>query len=74
MSVLLKLTDYFLNNIDKGNLCGMELVDLKKAFGLVDHELILLKLGLYGCRENELAWFRSYLSERYQCVKYDSVL
>ena len=27
-SVLLKLTDYFLNNIDKGNLCSMVLVDI----------------------------------------------
>ena len=73
-STLLKLTDYFLNNIDKGNLCGMVLVDLRKAFGLVDHELILLKQDLYGCRENKLAWFRSNLGERYQCMKYDSVL
>ena len=73
-SVLLKLTDYFLNNIDNSNLCGMVLVHLRKAFDLVDHELILFKLDLYGCREKQLAWFRSYLGERYQCVKYDSEL
>ena len=73
-TVLLKMTDYFLSNIDRGNLCGMVLVDLRKAFDLVNHELLLLKLDLYGCHGNELAWFRSYLSERYQCVKYDSVL
>ena len=43
---------------------------VSRHFDLVDHELILLKLGLYGCHENELAWFRFYLGERYQYVKY----
>ena len=73
-TVLLKMTDYFLSNIDQGNLCGMVLVDMRKAFDLVNHELLLLKLDLYGCHGNELAWFRSYLSEHYQCVKYRMVL
>ena len=36
-ALLIKLTDYILYNIDNGNLCGMELVDLRKAFDLVDH-------------------------------------
>ena len=30
-TMLIKLTDYILNNIDNGNLCGMVLVDLRKA-------------------------------------------
>ena len=73
-SVLLKLTEYFLNNIDIGSLRGMVLVVLRTAFDLVDHELILFKLDLHGCRENEPAWFRSCLGECYQCEKYDTVL
>ena len=52
----------------------MVLVDLRKAFDLVDHELMLMKLDMYGCQGNELAWFKSYLSERFQSVKYDGVL
>ena len=27
-----------------------------------------------GCHRIELVWFRPYLSERYQCVNYDTVL
>ena len=73
-SVLFKLTYYFLNNIDIGSLRGMVLVDLRTAFDMVDHDLILFKLDLHGCRENEPAWFRFYLGECYQCEKYDTVL
>ena len=52
----------------------MVLVDLRKAFDLVDHKLMLIKLDMYGCQGKELAWFKSYLSERFQSVKYDGVL
>ena len=52
----------------------MVLIDLRKAFDLVNHDLILLKLNVYGCHGNELAWSTSSLNERYQCVKYNSVL
>ena len=55
-TVLHKLTDLFLSNIDQDNIGGMVLVDLRKAFDLVNHDLILLKLDLYGCHGNELAW------------------
>ena len=48
-TLLIKLTDYILN-IDNGNLWGMVLVDLRKAFDLVDHELRLIKLDMYGCQ------------------------
>ena len=49
-TLLIKVTDYILNNIDHGNLCGMVLVDLRKAFDLVDHKLMLIKLNMYGCQ------------------------
>jgi len=52
----------------------MLLVDIRKVFDLVNHDLILLNLDLYVCHGNELVWFRFYLSERYQCVTCDNVL
>ena len=42
--------------------------DLKKAFDVVDHEMLLQKLALYGVRGTSLRWFESYLSNRSQCV------
>ena len=42
--------------------------DLKKAFDCCDHNILLSKLDRYGIRNNELLWFKSYLSERKQFV------
>ena len=44
-------------------------IDLKKAFDTVNHEILLKKVYLYGIKDNEFCWFRSYLSHRKQCCK-----
>ena len=63
---LVELTDYVKDEVSKGNYVGMVLIDLQKAFDCVDHGLLLKKLGLIGV--GNLDWFRSYLSDRRQCV------
>ena len=63
---LVNLTDTLLTNIDQGLLNGLLLIDLKKAFELVDHTTLLSKLKLYGCSESSLKWFWSYLTNRSQ--------
>lgn len=73
-TVMIKLTDYFIQNIDKGELNGILLIDLRKAFDLVDHDILLHKIKLYGCHENSQLWFKSYLESRQQCVTYDGQL
>ena len=73
-TVLLKLTDYFLENMDKGELSGAVMIDLRKAFDLVSHDLLLKKLEIYGTEESSLCWFRSYLSQRQSIVSYDGHL
>ncbi len=59
-TVLIKLTDYIIENMDKGELTGLLLIDLRKAFDLVDHELMLHKINLYSCNTDSMAWFKSY--------------
>ena len=43
------LSDNILTNMDNKLLNGFLLVDLKKAFDLVDHDTLRNKLRIYGC-------------------------
>ena len=55
----------------KGNLTGLVLIDLCKAFNTVDHGILLAKLK--GIGVSSVSWFGSYLSQRSQCVEVDGV-
>ena len=44
-------------NIDRGEYTAALFIDLKKAFDTVDHEILLLKLDIYGLKGKELNWF-----------------
>jgi hypothetical protein len=46
--------------MDKGLFTGVLFLDLKKAFGTVDH-VIPYKLEKYGIQGNSLELFKSYL-------------
>ncbi len=47
-------------------------VDFKKAFDLVNHDLLVLKLFHYGFDNNSLALIRNYFQNRSQVTKIDS--
>ena len=67
-SALILMIDSWLKAINDGKFVGCLMVDFRKAFDLVDHNLLLQKLRLYKCDENSLQWFNSYLSNRTQMV------
>ena len=67
-TALVKLINNWLDHIDNGDLIGAMFFDLKKAFDIVDHLLLLKKLSLYKVSECSLNWFKSYLSNRTQCI------
>ena len=69
-SCLIGLTDYVRSEMGKGNLVGMVLIDLQKAFDTVDHSILIDKLSAIGVTS---PWFSSYLSNRRQCVEVNGV-
>ncbi len=48
--------------------CAGVFFNLKKAFDVCSHEILLMKLSRMGIRGTALDWFHSYLSERKQVV------
>ena len=65
---LLYLTDFIRKEVDKGNFCGMVLIDLQKAFDTVQYDILLIKLKALGFSGTSLQWVRSYLVGREQVV------
>ena len=68
-TALIKLIDSWLAEIDSNKYVGSIYLDLKKAFDLVDHDILIQKMKLYNFSENTLNFFQSYLSNRIQVVK-----
>ena len=66
-SILIKMTDE-LDAVDQGLFTGAIFLHLRKALDVVNHELLVAKLQMYGCSSSALLWFKSYLSDRRQCV------
>ena len=72
-TALTHMIDSWLNAIDSGQMIGVVLVDFKKAFDLVDHNILLTKLQCYGIKDETIAWFNSYLTDRRQQVKVNDI-
>ena len=62
------MTQEIKDTIDKGKLAIGVFVDFQKAFDTVNHQILLNKLNHYGVRGLANDWFKSYLTERRQCV------
>ena len=60
--------DQWLEHVDEGRMVGVMMIDLSAAFDMVDHNLLLGKLELFGLTESTLSWFGSYHSGRSRVV------
>ena len=59
--------------MNDGNINLAVLLDFKKAFDVVDHEILCQKLPIYGFNDSTVSFFKSYLSGRSQHVQIGSV-
>ena len=57
------LNDKILKGFDNGVYTGMILIDLPKAFDMINHKILLYKLLPIGFSKNAISWYKSYLAE-----------
>ena len=67
-SALTCLVDRLLSSINDSKLNGVVFLDLKKAFDLIDHQILLKKVKTYQLSDNAIHVFESYISQRKQKV------
>ena len=67
-SALTHMTDKWLSNMNNSLITGAVFLDFRKAFDLVDHNILRQKLKLYLGDESAVRFFTSYLSDRTQAV------
>ena len=65
-TTLLRMMDMWAAAMDRGEVNGVIMLDLRKAVDLISHECLLEKLRIYQCDDNSSKWFRSYLTGRIQ--------
>ena len=65
-TALLDCTNDWYMNLDRKMFNLVVLIDLKKAFDTVDHQILLRKLEFYGIKGEALTLLKSYLTNRNQ--------
>ena len=68
LHALLDITNSALDSIEKKLYTGLVFLDLTKAFDIVNHSILLYKLGHYGIRGIVNDFFGSFLTNRNQYV------
>ena len=69
---LLSLIEKWRISLDKEGFGGAVLMDLPKAFGTLNHDLLVAKLHAYGFDRSALKLIKSYLTNRWQRTKVNS--
>ena len=74
-TLMVRMADDILKEVQKNNIVIVVLLDLSAAFDTIDHTILLKKLAKdFGIKDSALKWFSSYLSGRFFKVKVDDSL
>jgi len=65
---LMQIVNYISQALNEGNFCLAVFLDLRKAFDVCDHTILLKKLEKMGIRGTAYTWFKNYLAGRSQFV------
>ena len=65
-SALSESTNHWLLDMGNGKMNSVIFLDIKKAFDMVNHDILLQKMKAYGISGLELEFFNSYLRNRVQ--------
>ena len=68
---LVLFVDELLQNMSVGKQTDAVVMDFSKAFDVVPHSSLLVKLNSYGIQQKTLEWIKSFLSNRTQRVVVD---
>ena len=71
-TAIIELVSKLTDAIDKNKFTAGIFLDLSKAFDTVNHSIIITKLQHYGIRGVALEWFKNYLTNRDQVVKFNN--
>jgi hypothetical protein len=70
----IEITENLKKAVDDNVFTCCVFLDFSKAFGTVNHEILITKMEMYGIRGNPLKWFTSYLTNRQQYVSKQNVI
>jgi hypothetical protein len=65
---LMQILNFITKALNDGNFCIAVFLDLRKAFDVCDHGILLKKLEKMGIRGTTYNWFKNYLAGRSQFV------
>ena len=59
VTALVEMYDQWIEALENDKLSAVVMLDLSAAFDVVDHQILIQKLEIYGFEEYYLSWFRS---------------
>ena len=74
LTAVLQMYDRWVCGAKEGKINGVILLDLSAAFDLVDCNILVQKMRIYGLDEEFSEWATSYLTDRKQAVWIDHVM